>query len=129
MAAHKHAGELLWTEEPYVQVLDDALIQNMQRSTLIPFWKPSFFGYKWRLGRPAGLRALPTCGGNPVLRGAFPRLTVGSSSMPPRVHKQLSCMPPLTHAWGSHDAAQGRLDEPRTVVQRTRPAHRCVPCS
>ena len=44
MAAHKHAGELLWTEEPYVQVLDDALIQNMQRSTLIPFWKPSFFG-------------------------------------------------------------------------------------
>ena len=128
MAAHKHAGELLWTEEPYVQVLDDALkVSAAQHRD--PFLETVFFRIKWRLGRPAGLRALPTCGGNPVLRGAFPRLTVGSSSMPPRVHKQLSCMPPLTHAWGSHDAAQGRLDEPRTVVQRTRPAHRCVPCS
>ena len=29
VAAHKqHAGELLWTEEPYVQVLDNALIQK-----------------------------------------------------------------------------------------------------
>ena len=41
MAAHKHAGELLWTEEPYVQVLDDALIHAAQHTD--PFLETVFF--------------------------------------------------------------------------------------